>query len=138
MCLLSREQSIISRETLQNVFFFSELCSFLTWTFCRLSSTQQPSVGTGMRCSCLLSSSAGFGENLRYCSTLGVVFVVQKLTFCNISVVIEDTYFTLGICVHSPKSNQSFKGDDSKCIISELCPFFHLEKLNTFCNICYF
>ena len=58
-------------------------------------------------CLCALFTLAVFGENQRYCYSLGivVVIVVQKLTFCNISVFIEDIYLKLGICVHCPKSN---------------------------------
>ena len=45
-----------------------------------------------------------FSEKIRrYCYNLGVVVVivmVQKLTFCNISVVIIDIYMKLGVCVH--------------------------------------
>ena len=41
MCSLSKEQFIVSRETIQNAFFFSELCSFFdlgkTFTFCNIS-----------------------------------------------------------------------------------------------------
>ena len=52
MCSLSKEQSILSRETIQNA-FISELCPPLsTLTFCPLLSTPQASVGTRMKCSC--------------------------------------------------------------------------------------
>ena len=37
-------------------------------------------------------SSTVFGENQRYCYSLGiVVIIVQKLTFCNVSVITEET-----------------------------------------------
>ena len=49
---------------------------------------------TAIDCSLILSSAV-FGENQRYCYSLGigVVMVVQKLlTFCNISVITKDIY----------------------------------------------
>ena len=46
MCSLSKEQSILSRETVQNVFFFH--IPFLTLTFYHLSITPQPSTSTRM------------------------------------------------------------------------------------------
>ena len=49
MCSPSKEQSILSRETIQNT-FFQNYAPFLT--FCPQSSTPQPSVGTCMQCSC--------------------------------------------------------------------------------------
>ena len=52
MCSLPKEQSTLSRETIQNA-FFPELCPFFDLDFFLLSSTRQPSVGTRMRCSCL-------------------------------------------------------------------------------------
>ena len=55
MCSLFKEQSILSRETIENTFFlFAELRPvFSTETFYPLSSIPQPSVGTRMQCSCL-------------------------------------------------------------------------------------
>ena len=53
MCSLSIEQSVLSRETIQ--FFFQNYDPFSAKNFYPLSSTQQPSVGTRMRCSCLSS-----------------------------------------------------------------------------------
>ena len=56
MCSLSIEQSILSRETIQNA-LLSELCPFFD-TFYPLSSTPQLSVGTHMPCCCLFISIA--------------------------------------------------------------------------------
>ena len=53
MWSLSKEQSILSRETIQNAFFFRLVLQFETWTFYPLSSTAQSNVGTCMRCSCI-------------------------------------------------------------------------------------
>ena len=50
MCSVSKEQSILARETIQNAFFcLLELCPFSTWTFYPLSNTQQANVGTCIR-----------------------------------------------------------------------------------------
>ena len=67
MCLLSKEKSILSRETNQHAFFFffQNYAPFLTWG--------------------------------------------KKLTFVNISVITEDVYFKLGICVHYTKSNSYYQ-----------------------------
>ena len=44
----------------------------------------------------------------------------KTVTFCNISVIIEDIYSKLGICVHHPKRNRAIKVDNSKCIFNPL------------------
>ena len=66
----------------------------------------------------LVFCSAVFGENQRYCYSLGVVVfvvIVQKLLrFCNISVVIEDIYLKLEVCVHYAKSNPYYQGRQFK------------------------
>ena len=64
-------------------------------------------------------SSAVFGENPKYCCSLGIIVVVggQKLTFCNISVITEEYVFTI------KRETHTIKGDNSKCIFSDLCPF---------------
>ena len=55
-CSLSKEQSILSRETIQNsffywfFFFFQKYAPFPIFTFYPLSRTPQPSVGTHMQC----------------------------------------------------------------------------------------
>ena len=64
-------------------------------------------------------SSAVLGENQRYCDSRGVivvviVVVVQKLRFCYISVICEDIYLKLGICVQYPKSNPYYQGRQFK------------------------
>ena len=58
-----------------------------------------------------------FVENLRYCYSLDIV---QKLTFCNISVITEDIYFKLRVCVHF-----------FFFLYSELCSYFYLEFLSS-------
>ena len=58
-------------------------------------------------------SSVVFGENPRYCYSLGftvVDVVVQKLTFCNIFVITEYIYLKLRLCVQYPKSNPCYQG----------------------------
>ena len=51
MCSLFKEQSILSRETIHNVFFFLQnYALFFHIDF--LSSIPKPSIGTRMRCSC--------------------------------------------------------------------------------------
>ena len=50
-------------------------------------------------------SLAVFGENPRYCYSLGIVCVMQKTwTFCNTSVMTEGMYLKLGVCVHKEQS----------------------------------
>ena len=88
MCSLSKEQSMLSRKTIQNAFFF--------FFFFRIM----------------------------------LLFRLRKtLTFCNISIITEDIYLKLGICVHCPKSNSYYQGRQFKMHFSELCPCFGLEKL---------
>ena len=70
--------------TIQNAFFFSRVM--------------------------LLFSSAVFGENPRYCYSLGVAGVMQKLTICNISHSTE----TQNIC--SLSKEQSFQGRQFKML----------------------
>ena len=65
-------------------------------------------------------SSTVFQEKGRYCSSLGVVAVVfvivQNLTFCNISVITEDIYLKLWVCVHYPKSSPYYQGRQFKML----------------------
>ena len=83
----------------------------------------------------LISSSAAFGENPRYCYSLSVVVVVRRprraktVTFRNVSVITEDIYLELGVCVHHPKSNPCYKGRQFQMHFSELCPLFDLDIL---------
>ena len=78
MCSRSKEQSIISRETIKK-FFFSELCLF---------------------------------------------FNLEKLKhFVIISVIAEDIYLKVRVCVHYPKSNPHDQGKIQNMFFSELCPF---------------
>ena len=56
-----------------------------------------------------------FGENPKYCYSLGVVVVpyhchAKTMTFCNISVITEAIYLKLGVCVHYPKRNSYYQG----------------------------
>ena len=63
------------------------------------------------------------GENLWYCCSLSIV--VQKLTFCNISVITQDIYLKSGVCIH-------YRGKQSKMyLFSELCSFFDLDFSST-------
>ena len=76
-------------------------------------------------------SSAVFGENPRYCYSLGVIVVVgvvQKLlTFCNISLTAEDIYLKLGFCVHYPKINLYYQGRQFKMHIVRIVRLFRLR-----------
>ena len=60
-------------------------------------------------------SLAVFGENLRYCYSLCIVGV-QKLWHFVISVIIEDIYLKLGVCVHYQKNNPCYQGRQFKMI----------------------
>ena len=52
----------------------------------------------------------------------------KALTFCNISVITEDIYLKLGVCVHYPKSNAYYQGRQFNMnFFSELCPIFDLN-----------
>ena len=81
-------------------------------------------------CPCyrIFFSLAISGENLRYCYSLGlvVVVVVQKMTFCNISVITEDMYLKLRVYFHYPKSNPYFEVRQFKTHIFffRIIPFF--------------
>ena len=60
-------------------------------------------------------------------SRVGVI-VMQKQTFCNISVITDDIYLKLGVCVHYPKSNPYYQERQFKMLFfffSLLCPFFN-------------
>ena len=73
-----------------------------------------------------------FCENLRYCySRVVVIGAVQKLTFCNVSVITEDIYLKLSICVCYQITIHTIKEDNTKCFFffSELNPFFDLDFL---------
>ena len=65
-------------------------------------------------------SSAVFGENPRYCYSLGVcvvvVVIVQKTDICNISVITEGIYLKRGLYVHYPKSNPYYQGRQFKML----------------------
>ena len=66
----------------------------------------------------ILFSSAVFRENPRYCYSFGVVVVVgmQKLTFCNISVITEDIYLNSEYVFTILRAIDTIKGDNSKYI----------------------
>ena len=83
MYSLSKEQSVVSRETIfQKSFFFSELCLFFVFPFHSLSSTPQPSVGTRMRCSCFTPCLESF--------LLFTCILIFKLLSAN-SVILEES-----------------------------------------------
>ena len=74
-------------------------------------------------------SSAVYGENPRYCYRLGIVVVHMKtLWHFVISVITEDIYFKLGVCVHHAKSNPYYQGRQVRMhFFTGLCPFFNLR-----------
>ena len=79
-------------------------------------------------------SSSVFGENPRYCFSLSVVVDLQNLWhiyLSNISVIIEDIYLKLGICVHYPNCNPILSREiiQNAFLFSELCPFFYIDFL---------
>ena len=48
----------------------------------------------------------------------------KTLTFCNISVITEDIYLILGVCVHCPKSNPYYQGRQFKMhFFQDYAPF---------------
>ena len=72
-------------------------------------------------------SSAVFGENPRYCYSLGVILLVQKTsTFCNISVI--------EVYVHYSKSNLYYRGRQLKMFFFfyRFMPVFRLRPLSSF------
>ena len=72
-------------------------------------------------------SSAVFGENQRYCYSLGIV-----VTFCNISVITEDIYLKLESMWSLSK--QQFilsRVTIQNSFSSKLCPFFDLDFLSS-------
>ena len=75
-------------------------------------------------------SSGVFRENMWRCCHL---HCAKTLAVCNISVITEDIYLKLGLCVHYPKSNLFFQTRQFKTLFffffffSELCPFFYLD-----------
>ena len=54
----------------------------------------------------------------------------KTLTFCNISVVTEDIYLKLGVCVHYPKSNLYYQGRQFKMYLYRIMPLFSSSEHN--------
>ena len=94
-----------------------------------------------------ICSSAVFGQNPRYCYSLGVVVVRRRcrrrrhcraktLTFFYMSVITADIYLKLRTCVHYTKNHPYYQGRQFKMqfFFSELYLFLLGETL-TFCNI---
>ena len=77
-------------------------------------------------------SSGVFRENPRYCYSLGIIVVVQKLAFCKISVITEDIYLKLGLCVHYQRSNPYYQGRQFKMhfFFSQIYALFQLKTFN--------
>ena len=53
----------------------------------------------------------------------------NTVTFCNFSVITEDIYFKLGICVQYPKSNPYYQG--RHFLFQNYAPFFNLKFLSS-------
>ena len=76
---------------------------------------------------------AVFREYPRYCYSLGVVVVVivQKILHFIISLITNDIYLKLWICVNYSRAIHIIKGDNSKCIsLPNYAPFsmsYHLS-----------
>ena len=51
-----------------------------------------------------------------FASSLSRCCGAKTVTFCNISVITEDVYLKLGVCVHYPKSNPYYQRDNSEYI----------------------
>ena len=70
-----------------------------------------------------------------------LLFRLRKtVTFCNISVITEDIYLKLGVCVNCPNSNPYYQGRQFKMhffffFIFRIMLLFRLRKTVTFCNI---
>ena len=93
MLSLSKEQSILSRETIQNA-LFSELCPFLTYSFYPLSCTPQRSFGTCIWCSCFPTTIIK--------STKKLVKVEKKFLLCCTKCFLSpDRYFILYLFLYS-------------------------------------
>ena len=68
----------------------------------------------------------------RYCLGVFVNVFVQKLTFCNITVIIEDIYLKLGVCVHYQTGNLYYQGRQFKMhFFPQLCPFLDYDFLSS-------
>ena len=98
--------------------------------------------------------SAVFGENARYCYSLCVVIVggvvvcgsvvggcvvggMQKLTFCDISIISEDICLKLGDCIYYPKSNPYYQGKQFIMLfLFRIMPFFmpQYRKIGAYCS----
>ena len=65
-----------------------------------------------------ISKMAVFGENLgvSIVGIVGVGGIKQKLWHFVISVITEDIYLKLKVCVHYPRAVHTIKGDSLKCI----------------------
>ena len=64
------------------------------------------------------------------CVCIVVIVVVQKLAFCNISVITEGIYLKLGLVVHYEKGELiPIEEVTLKIFLAQLCPFFDLEFL---------
>ena len=72
-------------------------------------------------------SSAVFGENPRYCYSLGIVIIsstiMQKL-FCNISVITEETWNMCSLSILSRETIQN-------AFFQNFAPFFDLDFLSS-------
>ena len=86
-------------------------------------------------------SSAVFGENLRYCYSLGVVILVavvvgvQKLWHFVIYLFLLKIFNRNSEYVFTiQRETHTFKGKNSRCIFSELCPFLVLDLLSSVKN----
>ena len=75
-------------------------------------------------------SWAVFGENLRYCYSLGNTVVCHRHRCCHAKT--EDIYLKLGVCVHYPKSNSYYQGRQFKMLFfPRIMPLFNLDLLSS-------
>ena len=51
----------------------------------------------------------------------------KTLSFCYISVITEDIYLKLGVCVHHPKSNPCYQGTQFNLHFLRIMPLFRLR-----------
>ena len=93
MCSLSKEQSILSRETIQNAFFHN-FAPFSTWAFYPLSSTPQ-SVGTRMRSSCFSSGTRMFPVGI-----YNITFVTYKSRSLFLKAINTEDYVVNGYHIY--------------------------------------
>ena len=135
MCSLSKEQYMLSRETIQNAFFLKNYAPFdleKTLTFCNISViTEDIYLKHGICVHYPKSNTYYQGRQFKihFFKNYAPFDLEKTLTFCNISVITEDIWLKRGICVHYPKSNLEYQGRQFKMHFLQNYALFWLRKL---------